>query len=125
LDLLDLLDHLDQEESEDGMDLRDPLDCAVLMEHLDLLVSREALASLAHLAFPELQVPRETWEPPETKAALVYRVHEENQASLVCLGSLEKWDPLERTAATEKKEDRDRLVPLDRQVSQDRGVSLD
>jgi len=96
-----------------------------LMEHLDLLVSREELASLARPAFPELRVQRETWAPPETKAALVYRVHEENRASLVCLGSLEKWDPLERTAATEKKEDLDHLVPLDRQVSQDREVSLD
>lgn len=125
MDLLDLSDHLDQEESEEGMDPRDHLDCVALMGHWDLLVSREALASLVRLVFRELLVPRETWVPPGTKAVLAFKGREENRASLVCLGSLARWDPQARTAATEKKEGLDLLGHLDRQVFQVQEVNPD
>jgi len=119
------LDHLDRGESEDGTDLRDRLDCAVLTEHWDPLVSRVALASRVRLASLELLGPRETWAPPGTRAALAYRVRGESQASLACLGSLAKWDPRARTAATEKKEDLAPLEPRDRRVFLVQEVNLD
>lgn len=119
------MDHRDREEREDGMDLRDRLDCAALTGHWDPPVSLVALASLVRLASLELLGQRETWAPPETRAALACRVRGENQASLACLGSLAKWDPRARTAATEKKEDLAPLGPLDHRVFQVPEANLD
>ena len=107
------------------MDLRDHLDCAVLTGHWDPPVSLVALASLVRLASLEQLGQRETWAPLGTRAALAYRVRGENQASLACLGSLAKWDPRVRTAATEKKEALAPLGPLDHQVFQVQEANLD
>lgn len=105
------------------MDPQDPQGCVELMVLWALLESLVALASLALLDSLEPQGPKETWDPPEIRAAWVFKGPEERLASLACQESQERWDHLGRMVLMGRKEGQETQELQDHQVSLGLGVN--
>jgi len=85
----------------------------VLLENLDLL------------DFPERPGRKETWVQLVRKEVQVFKVQEARQEKLEDQESLVRWDHLEKTDSTEKKEVQDHQEALVLLDFLDREVNLD
>jgi hypothetical protein len=102
-----------KEAKEEGMDLLANLASGVLMEQWVLRENLVLSGNLVVLDFLEFLEQKEILGELVLKAALGFRVQEENLVNLACLENLVKWVHLEKMEATERKEALVFLVLLD------------